>query len=157
MTPAAIVQHVWTTRRGVGLVIAALVLGIAMLLYSLAGNHPQVVQYGSAVIAPEKSSYCPGDTMRYQVHVRVDASELPSVSTVHEGWYSVARGVVLRDTVTERTFPLLRPSDTAATASRTVPDVEPGKYWYDHVSRNGRTEAYTVGPITVLDDLFCGE
>mgnify|MGYP000981076974 CR=1 FL=1 len=157
MTPVALVQHVWTTRRGVGLVIAALVLGIAMLLYSLAGNQPRVVQYGSAIIAPEKASYCPGETLRYQVHVEVDAHSLPSVSRIYEGWYSVARGVVLRDTVTELTIPLLRPTDIDATASRVVPDVEPGEYWYDHVSRNGRIEAYTVGPIEVLDDFFCGK
>ena len=158
MTPVAIVRNVWTTRRGMGVTIAALVAGIALLLYSLAGSaSPRIVEYGSAVIAPEKSSYCPGETMRYQVHVIVDAGELPSVSIVNEGWYSVARGVVLRETVTQMTFPLVRPTDIEATASRIIPDVEPGEYWYDHVSRNGRIEAYTVGPITVLDDFFCGE
>ena len=157
MTPVALVQHAWTTRRGVGLVIAALVVGIAALLYSLAGNQPRVVQYGSAIIAPEKSSYCPGETMRYQVHVEVDANSLPSVARIYEGWYSVARGVVLRGTVTEMTIPIIRPTNIDTTASRTVPDVEPGEYWYDHVSQNGRIEAYTVGPITVLDSFFCAE
>ena len=157
MTPVALVQHVWTTRRGVGIVIAALVLGIAMLLYSLAGNQPRVVQYGSAIIAPEQPSYCPGETLRYQVHVEADAHSLPSVTHIYEGWYSVARGVVLRSTVTEMTIPLLRPTNIDTTASRVVPDVEPGEYWYDHVSQNGRIEAYTVGPIEVLGDFFCGD
>ena len=158
MTPVAIVRNVWTTRRGMGVTIAALVAGIALLLYSLAGSaSPRIVEYGSAVIAPEKSSYCPGETMRYQVHVEADAHSLPSVTHIYEGWYSVARGVVLRSTVTEMTIPLLRPTNIDTTASRVVPDVEPGEYWYDHVSQNGRIEAYTVGPIEVLGDFFCGD
>lgn len=149
--------NVWTTRRGVGVVIAMLVIGIAVVLYSLATGTTQVVRYGSAIIAPEQASYCPGDTLRYHVHVVVDPQNLPSVSKVHEGWYSVDHGVVLRDTVTELTIPIVRPADIHATAIRVVPDVPPGVYYYDHVASNGHAEAYSVGPITVLDGSSCGE
>lgn len=155
MTPVALAQRVWTTRRGVGFVIAALALGITVLLYSLASNTARTVEYGSAVIAPELPVYCPGDALRYPVRVTVEAHNLPSVASIYEGWYSVERGVVLRSTVTQTTIPLLRPASIDATATRIVPDVEPDEYWYDHVSRNGRVEGYTVGPITVLGEDVC--
>ena len=87
MTPAVIVRSIWTTRRGFGMVIAALMLAIVLLLYSIVASYPhQVVRYGSTVIAPERLSYCPGDVMRYPVHVSVDAAHLPTVLHVVEGW-----------------------------------------------------------------------
>lgn len=154
MTPVALVQHVWTTRRGVGLVIAALVAGIVLLLYSLAGNQPRVVQYGSAVIAPEQPSYCPGDAMRYEQHFTVYPSELPAILDVSEAWHNAATGLTLRATATDYRIPLVRPSDLTATVTRTVPDLPPGVYWFDHVATNGERTGYTVGPVEVL---ACGE
>lgn len=155
MTPVAIVRNVWTTRRGMGMTIAALVAGIALLLYSLADSaHVHIVEYGSAVIAPEKPAYCPGDAMRYEQHFVVYPSELPAILDVSEAWHNAATGLTLRATATDYRIPLVRPSDLTATVSRTVPYLPPGVYWLDHVAVNGERTGYTVGPVEVL---FCGE
>ena len=155
MTPAVIVRSIWTTRRGFGMVIAALMLAIVLLLYSIVASYPhQVVRYGSTVIAPERLSYCPGDVMRYPVHVSVDAAHLPTVLHVVEGWYSEQRGVIPYETVSNYDVPLVRPADLDTTAVRIIPDLPPGVYWLDRVAVDGKTTGYTVGPVVVGE---CGE
>ena len=155
MTPVALVQHVWTTRRGVGLVIVALVLGIAALLYSLADNAPpRIVEYGSAVIAPDRASYCPGDVMQFEQQFVVYPADLPTILDVVEAWHSETTGLTLRATATSYRLPLVRPEDFVLQVSRTIPDLPPGVYWLDHVATNGHTTGYTVGPVEVL---FCGD
>ena len=160
MTPAMLIRKVWTTRRGVGGLIA-LMLVVGALLYAtwagMAQRRPVVVQYGAQIITPEDGTLCPGDVLRYPVSLMVSADELPSSIHVVEGWYSEARGVVLRSTVTQEVVPLVRPYNVQTNAVRIVPWIEPGVYWLDHVSHNGRYDAYTVGPVTVLEPSFCGE
>ena len=158
MTPALLIHRIWSTRRGVGGLIA-LMLVVGALLYAtwagMAQRRPVVVRYGAEVIAPEDATLCPGDVLRYPVHVTVNADELPAIQYIIEAWYSVKIGVPLRATVYEETLPLVRPINIQTTARRIVPDVPPGVYWLDHVTRNGRTMAYTVGPVTVLEPIFC--
>lgn len=131
--------------------VALLMALIGGLLYVIiATSPPQIVEYGSAVIAPERAKYCPGETMRYPVTVKVNAADLPVILHVVEAWER-SDGVVLQSTANVSTIPLVRPVDLQTTASRTIPELKPGVYWLNHVSENGETKAYTVGPVTVLD------
>ena len=150
MTPVAIIHKAWTSRRWVGGMLVVLMSAIVLLLYSIVASYPhQVVRYGSTVIAPERLSYCPGDVMRYPVHVSVDAAHLPTVLHVVEGWYSEQRGVIPYETVSNYDVPLVRPADLDATAVRIIPDLPPGVYWLDRVAVDGKTTGYTVGPVVV--------
>jgi hypothetical protein len=152
MTPATLAHTLWTTRRGVGLMVGGLMAIMGLLLYAIITSGPRdIVIYGSLVIAPERSEYCPGDIMLYPVEVVIDADDVPVILRVNEAWYREADGVTLRVTATSYELPILRPVNVNATARRVVPDLAPGVYWLDHISVNGRAEAYTVGPVTVKD------
>jgi hypothetical protein len=154
MTPTAIAHRVWSTRSGVGLLIAALVAVILVLLYLILVNVQQravVISYGSAVYAPDKAAYCPGDDMRFPVQVTVTANELPSIAHVVEAWRRDSDGLTLQTTATVYEVPIVRPVDISTTGRRKVPELSAGVYWLDHVSVNGREDAYSVGPVTILD------
>lgn len=138
-----------------GLTIAALVFGIAALLYTFADSaQPRIVEYGSAVIAPAQPAYCPGDVMRFDQRFVVYPNELPAILEVAEAWHSEVTGVTIRATASAYKLPLVRPEDFTLTVARTVPDLPPGVYWFDHVALNGERNGYTVGPVEIL---FCGE
>ena len=152
MTPTALVQKMWTTRRGVGLLITAMMLAIMALLYAILLNidyRPQIVNYGSAVYAPGQPAYCAGETKTYDEQVTVRPDDLPALLHVVEAWRRDADGVTLQTTAVSYELPLVRPVDIRRTARRTVPDLPPGAYWLDHVSQNGETTGYTVGPVTI--------
>lgn len=152
MTPATLVHTLWTTRRGVGALVGLLMIVIGLLLYAIVASAPtQVVQYGSAVIAPERSEYCPGETMTYPVTVTVHEQDVPVILYVAEAWYRERDGITLQSTAISYQMPILRPVTVQANAHRIVPDLAPGVYWLDHMSENGRAEAYTVGPVTIKD------
>lgn len=151
MTTAMLAQRLWTTRRGVGALVGLLMVVIGLLLYAILTMAPaQVVEYGSQVIQPERSTYCPGETMRYQVTVTVLGEDLPVIWHVVEAWQRNS-DVVLQSTTVSYEIPLVRPLDIKTTAQRAVPDLSPGVYWLNHVAQNGETTAYTVGPVTIQD------
>jgi len=151
MTPAMLAQRMWTTRRGVGALVGLLMAVIGLLLYAILTMAPaQMVEYGSQVIQPERSAYCPGETMRYPVRVSVRGVDLPVIWHVVEAWQREG-GVVLQSTAVSYEIPLVRPLSIDATASRTVPDLAPGVYWLNHVAQSGEATAYTVGPVTIQD------
>lgn len=132
--------------------LAAWIVLVAGLLYVVATGYTDnapVVRYGSQVIAPVDDVLCPGEQLTFEQRFEVDAAEVPSVLTIHEAWFSEQRGVVLISTVTVYNVPLVRPYDLTATVSRTVPDLAPGVYWFDHTATNGHTTGYTVGPVVV--------
>jgi hypothetical protein len=156
MTPTTLARKaahtMWTTRRGVGILVGLLMVIIGLLLYAIITSGPaQVVEYGSTVIAPDQGAYCPGETMTYPVTVSVFEHDLPVTLEVNEVWWRERDGLTLQSTARVYKLPLLRPVNVQATARRTVPDLEPGVYWFDHISENGRTEAYTVGPVTIKE------
>jgi len=125
---------------------------IGLLLYAIITSGPaQVVEYGSTVIAPDQGEYCPGEAMTYPVTVIVHEHELPVILYVTEAWYRETDGITLQSTARVYQLPLLRPVNVQATARRTVPELAPGIYWFDHISENGRIEAYTVGPVRIKD------
>lgn len=159
MTPATIVQVFWTTRRGWLMVIAALMLLTGALVYQVAVGmeRPEVVKYGSQVITPDVALLCPGDVLSYEQRFVVEEHELPVVLHVVEAWRSVETGLTLRHTASEYRLPLIVPTDLRADVTRPVPDLPPGVYWFDHVATNGRTTAYTVGPVTIGDAFFCDQ
>lgn len=153
MTPAIIVQKLWTTRRGVGLLIAAMMLATTLLLYMIALDITQqtkIVSYGSRIITPHKAAYCPGETMTYDVSVSVAANDLPITLHIVEAWYRAADGITLQSTAQVYELPILRPVNVQTVAKRVVPDLPPGIYWLDHVSQNGKIEGYTVGPVEIM-------
>lgn len=151
MTPAILAHKIWTTRRGVGALAALLMALIGVLLYLIiTASPPRIVEYGSTIIEPDRAGYCPGETMRYPVEIKVNAADLPVILRVVEAWER-SDGIVLQSTAVVYEMPLVRPVNLKATASRTIPDLRPGVYWLNHVSENGETKAYTVGPVTVLD------
>lgn len=152
MTTTTLVRRIWSTRRGIGLLIAAMMLATMALLYMILDNvsrRPEVVRYGSVVIAPDQPAYCPGETMTYPVRVSVLEGDLPVVLHVVEAWYREADGITLQTTARVYELPILRPVSVQATARRIVPDVAPGVYWLDHMSQNGKIETYTVGPVEI--------
>ena len=153
MTPAVLAHKIWTTRRGVGLLISAMMLAVLALTYAILVNadHRQVVSYGSVVYAPTPASVCPGDSITYPVEVTVTADDLPALSRVVEAWRRDADGVTLQTTARVYELPLVRPVTVRTTARRTAPNLPAGVYWLDHVSQNGKTTGYTVGPVTILD------
>lgn len=154
MTPAMLAHKIWTTRRGVGLLLTAMMLAVGVLLYIILASVPQraqVVDYGSAVYTPDKPSYCPGDTMTYHVRVVVRSEDLPALLRVVEAWHREADGITLQSTARTFELPLVRPVDVQTVARRAVPDLAPGVYWLDHVSQNGSVAGYTVGPVTIED------
>lgn len=145
-------RRLWTTRAGVAALMALLIaVGVALYVTwtGMAARRPVIVRYGARVIEPLDGTLCPGDALRYPVSLTVSADDLPAITEVVEGWYSVAAGVVLWSTITTARVPLVRPSSVNATATRVVPDLPAGEYWLDHVSHNGRYDAYTVGPVQV--------
>lgn len=153
MTPATLAHRVahtiWTTRRGVGVLVGLLMAIIGLLLYAVLTASPaQVVEYGATIIAPERGEYCPGEIMRYPVQVSVGASDLPVIWRITEAWQRDS-GVIVTETARSWELPIVRPLDVQATATRTVPALAPGMYWLNHVAQNGETTAYTVGPVTV--------
>ena len=138
-----------------GLTIAALVFGIAALLYTFADSaQPRIVEYGSAVIAPAQPAYCPGDVMHFDQRFVVYPNELPAILEVAEAWRSEATGLTLRNTSINYKLPMARPEDFTLTVTRTVPTLPPGVYSFVHVAINGERNGYTVGPVEIL---FCGE
>ena len=157
MTPAVLARKIWTTRRGVGLLIAAMMLATTVLLYMIAldiTQQAEIVSYGSRIITPHEAAYCPGETMTYDVAVSVSANDLPIILHVVEAWYRAADGITLQSTARVYELPILRPVNVQAVARRTVPDLPPGVYWLDHVSQNGKIEGYTVGPVEIMS---CGK
>lgn len=151
MTPAMLAQRLWTTRRGVGALVGLLMAVIGLLLYAiLTMAPPRVVEYGSEIIQPERSVYCPGETMRYPVRVTVLSNDLPVIWHVVEAWQRDG-GVALQTTAVSYEIPLVRPLDIEAMAGRAVPDLPAGVYWLNHVAQNGEVTAYTVGPVTIQD------
>ncbi len=157
MTPVTIARTLWTTRRGVGLLIVTMMAAVALLLYAIlldVQSRPVVVEYGSAIYAPDKAAYCPGEEMRFPVEVLVLAHELPSIAHVVEAWRREADGVTLQTTARSYELPLVRPVEVRTTARRLIPDLPAGVYWLDHVSVNGREDAYTVGPVVIEE---CGK
>lgn len=154
MTPAILANKLWSTRRGVGLLIAALMVTMALLLYAILMDTQRravVVSYGSAVYAPDREMYCPGEEMRFPVQVEVTANELPTIAHVVEAWRRDKDGLTLQTTTRVYELPLVRPIEIRTTALRLIPDLSAGVYWFDHVSINGRADAYTVGPVKILD------
>ena len=154
MTPAALANKLWSTRRGVSLLLVVMMMAVAVLLYAIltsTSHRAQVVNYGSAVYTPDKLSYCPGETLAYNVHVKVSEEDLPALVHVVEAWRREIDGLTLQTTSRAYDLPLVRPSDIRTVAHRVVPDLAPGAYWLDHVSRNGSVEGYTVGPVTIED------
>jgi len=154
MTPATLVHRIWTTRRGVGVLIVAMMATITMLLYSILSNAQSqslVVSYGSIIYTPDQSEYCPGEIMTFPVDLQVSPDSLPSIRNVVEAWRRDSDGVVLESTGRSFSVPLIQPMDLTITARRTVPDVKAGVYWLDHVSENGVTSGYTVGPVRIKD------
>ena len=152
MTAAVLVRKMWTTRRGVGLLIAAMMLATTVLLYMIALDIMQqarTVSYGSRIITPDQPAYCPGETMTFDVAVNVAADDLPVILHIVEAWWREADGITLQATARSYELPILRPVDVRATARRVVPDLPTGVYWLDHVSENGTIEAYMVGPIEI--------
>ena len=153
MTPAIFATRLWTTRRGMGLLMT-MMLVVSALVYAIATasiHSAAVVEYGSIVYPPLVSDLCPGDTLQYDNHIIVSADEIPAVLHVVEGWHSETTGTTLRATVTVFEYPITRPADFSVLTSRTVPDLPPGVYWFDHVAVNGHATGYTVGPVNVLD------
>lgn len=152
MTPATLAHTLWTTRRGVGALVGLLMAVIGLLLYAIVTSAPaQIVEYGAAVIAPDRSEYCPGETMTYLVTVTVHEWDVPVILEIVEAWYRERDGVTLQTTAVSRRIPVLRPVTVQANAQRTVLDLAPGVYWLDHINENGSAQAYTVGPVTILD------
>lgn len=152
MTTIMLARRVWSTRRGMGLLIGAMMLVTMALLYMILSNvsqRPEVVRYGSVVIAPDQPVLCPGETLTYPVSVTVLESDLPVLLHVVEAWHRESDGLTLQSTARSYELPILRPVDVQATARRVTPDLAPGVYWLDHVSVNGTTEAYTVGPVEI--------
>ena len=157
MTPVILVQRIWNTRRGVGSMLIVCTVLVAFAMYAVVTGymeHAPVVQYGSVVIPPHVGTLCPGDALTYDQRFVVDAGDVPAVLEVDEGWYSDARGVVLRSTANHYRLPMVRPYDVTTTVTRTVPELAPGVYWFDHTATNGHTTGYTVGPVEII---FCGE
>ena len=152
MTPAVLVRKMWNTRRGVGVLIAAMMLATTLLLYTITldiTQRPEIVSYGSRIITPHKAAYCPGDTMTYDVTVSVADNDLPVVLHVVEAWHRDEDGITLQSTARVYELPIIRPINVQTVAKRVVPDLPTGVYWLDHVSQNGKFEGYTVGPVTV--------
>lgn len=155
MTPATLARKaahtMWTTRRGVGVLVGLLMAVIGLLLYAIVTAAPaRVVEYGATIITPDRAEYCPGDAMRYPVQVTVLGSDLPVIWHIVEGWQRDG-GVVMTETTRSWELPIVRPLDVQATATRTVPDLAPGVYWLNHVAQNGETTAYTVGPVKIME------
>lgn len=147
------IYKAWHSR---GLMIggATFSLLLVALLWLTAINiseKPQIVSYGVEVIQPEFSSYCPGDTMAYEVTVTADASHLPAAIHIVESWWHEETGRNITSTSTDYWLAVLREASISAVAVRTVPDLPPGTYWLNHVAVDGKTQAYTVGPMKIRD------
>ena len=152
MTPTVLAHKLWSTRRGVGLLIVALLAVIVALLYAIMMDTTRdivTVRYGSAIYAPDKPAYCPGEIMVYPVQVDVLPSELPLVRRVTEAWRRDQDGVTLQSTANSYNLPLVAPISVSTSARRAIPDLPAGVYWLDHVSENGAITGYTVGPVMI--------
>ena len=152
---AVMMKTIWTTRRGAGMMLILWTALVAGMLYILVADwdiNAPTVQYGSLVYTPiDPGPYCPGDVLRYNGVIVVDASEIPAILRVAEGWHNEETGITPRNTVFEYNLPLVRPTDLKLVISRTLPDtLTPGVWWFDHVSVNGHASGYTVGPVEVV-------
>lgn len=148
------IYKVWHSR---GLMIggATFSLLVVALLWLTAINisqsKPKIISFGVEVIAPEFSSYCPGEAMMYGVSVTADASHLPAAVHIVESWYDETNGRNIAATSHDYWLAVLRETNISAKASRAVPDLPSGVYWLDHVAIDGKVQAYTVGPVTIKD------
>lgn len=154
MTPAVLANKIWHTKIGVSALLLSTMFVIGLLVYiilvnTLATN--EVVRYGSSRYTPDKTAYCPGDTMVYTVTLSVNSSALPTTHVIDEDWKD-NRGISIRVTQNTQRIPLVEPTYYSGPARRVIPGFfEPGVYWFDHVSQNGTKKGYRVGPVNVVE------
>lgn len=141
--------------------VALIILGIlsAFLVVTILGAihasvRAQAVQFDVAVIQPDRPDYCPGDTLTYDVDVRV--THYPAVIQITETWCE--KGLTGRcSAALSRSWnqAVLEPRQITANAVRPIP-VNPffqaGKvYQLYHAVIDGRPEWYIVDNIKIKD------
>lgn len=154
MTPASLIHKIWYTRTGASMLLLIAMLCVAVLIYAIfmnTANTTDVVEYGSSRYTPSEATYCPGDTMIYTVTLDINPYSLPVTHVVDEDWKD-SRGMTIRYTQNTQRIPLTEPVYYEGPAVRVVPDfLKPGTYWLDHVSQNGTSTGYRVGPVNVVN------
>lgn len=146
-------------RRRQRVVIVALIILVAFLAAALWGAiHSTImaasVEFTVEVIQPDAPAYCPGDSITYDVDVRV--THYPTVIQITETWCE--KGLTGRcSAALSRTWnqAVLEPRQITAKASRQIP-VNPffrpgGTYQLYHAVINGRAEWYIVDDIKIKD------
>lgn len=139
--------------------IAVLVVLLAFLLVTVWGAihasvRAQAVNFTVNVIQPDAPSYCPGDTVMYDVDVRVTHS--PAVIQVTETWCEKGETGRCSSALSQSwDMAVLEPRRIQAKASRPIP-VNPffqaGKtYQLYHAVIDGRPEWYIVDNIKIKD------
>lgn len=107
-------------------------------------------QFVDPVSTPDKSSYCPGDTMRFPARWKVNKN---GIMEIYESWWSVAetRTVIFDDA----------PKFVVNTGSGyreghlsvVIPVLPPGQYQYKRGALNSQSDVSTiVVPFTIGDD-----
>lgn len=139
MTTAIRVAMTKVSRSPHAIAGIALTITLAVVLYAwtvvpIFERTARVVGYGEntdwTIIVPETSELCPGDVMRFTVHV--DVLKAPAAMTIREGW-CVADGVCPREYQNEFSSNARIPIEIVADGQRVVPiNMEPGKYEYRH-------------------------
>lgn len=146
-------------KRKRHIVIVILVILLALLAVGLTvAIHSTVmaasVEFTVKVIQPDALAYCPGDSVTYDVDVRV--THYPAVIQITETWCE--KGLTGRcSAALSRTWnqAVLEPRQITAQASRPIPDnpfFQAGKtYQLYHAVIDGRPEWYIVDNIKIKD------
>lgn len=139
--------------------ITILVVLAAFLLVTVVGAihasvRAQAVNFTVNVIQPDALAYCPGDSVTYDVDVRV--THYPAVIQITETWCE--KGLTGHcSAALSRTWnqAVLEPRQITAQASRPIPDnpfFQAGKtYQLYHAVIDGRPEWYIVDNIKIKD------
>jgi len=138
---------------GIALTITMMVALYLWTVVPIFERTARVVGYGDSadwtIIAPETSELCPGDVMRYTVHV--DVVKAPAAIDIREGW-------CFQDAQCPRAYQesfstnARIPMEIITSAQRIVPgDLEPGKkYEYRHTNTSFTSEGISVTGYSVF-------
>lgn len=143
-------------RRMILLLVVAMAL-LAWLIWGMASDlRSQPVTYYAQRAAAVNPYLCPGETLRYEVHLSV--TDVPTVLDITESWCRAGEnGICARALTTTYRVPVLEPRLVYTIANRIMPESDffrPGdKVEFVHATQGeGQTTGYIVGPVTIRDN-----
>lgn len=146
----AVIQ-VWRSSRAVAIMWVVVVI---LFVVAFTVMLPRLFVRYDVVIPPVESQLCPGDSLTYDVVVKIE--HFPGVATISENWCHAGRAGACSNTLAKtRDIPLAAYRQIAGSPSIPIPVSSffnrPGPYEYWHVAVNGKADGYTV-PFTIRED-----